>query len=116
MANLDSEVAARPLMAALDGLAGEAADAAGLLRRLANANRLLLLCHMAEAGEMNVTDLCRAIGLGQAAVSQHLAMLREAGIVATRRESQAIYYRLADPKAVRLLGTLRDLYCPRKDD
>ena len=61
---------------------------------------------------MNVTELVGVVGLSQSALSQHLARLREDQLVATRREAQTIWYRLADPKAARLLGTLRDLYCP----
>jgi ArsR family transcriptional regulator, virulence genes transcriptional regulator len=93
-------------------LQARAAEAAALLRLLANENRLLLLCHMAGSGEITVGELTTAIGLSQSAVSQHLAMLREAGLVATRREAQSIHYRLADPKAAHLLQVLRDLYCP----
>lgn len=89
-----------------------AAEAARLLRLLANERRLLLLCHLVGAGEMTVSALASAVGLSQPALSQHLAMLREDGLVATRKASQAVFYRLADPKAARLLEVLRDLYCP----
>lgn len=89
-----------------------AAEAARLLRLLANERRLLLLCHLVGAGEMTVSALASSVGLSQPALSQHLAMLREDGLVATRKASQAVFYRLADPKAARLLEVLRDLYCP----
>ena len=52
-------------------------------------------------------------GLSQSALSQHLAKLREEGLVATRRESQVIFYRLDDPRAARLLGILHEIYCKR---
>ncbi len=90
----------------------KAAEAARLLRLLANENRLLLLCHLVAEGEMAVGALAGAIGLSQPALSQHLAMLREEGLVATRREAQTVFYRLADPKAASVLALLRDLYCP----
>jgi DNA-binding transcriptional ArsR family regulator len=96
----------------LAALQAQAAEAARMLRLLANENRLLLLCHLAGEGEMTVGRLAEAIGLSQPALSQHLARLREDGLVATRREAQAVFYRLADPKAARLLAVLRDLYCP----
>ena len=102
-----------------DGLAllqARAAEAAALLRLLANENRLLLLCHLAGRGELPVGELTAAIGVSQSAVSQHLAMLREAGLVATRREAQSIHYRLADPRAAHLLQVLRDLYCPEEGE
>ena len=89
-----------------------AAEAARLLRLLANEKRLLVLCHLVGAGEMKVGDLADSVGLSQSALSQHLAKMREDGLVATRREAQTIYYRLAEPKAARLLEVLRDLYCP----
>ena len=102
-------VAAAPDLAALEE---KAAEAARLLRLLANERRLLVLCHLAGAGEMTVGALAEMVGLSQPALSQHLARLREDGLVATRKEAQAVFYRLADPKAARLLEVLRDLYCP----
>jgi DNA-binding transcriptional ArsR family regulator len=95
----------------LAALEAKAAEAARLLRLLANERRLLVLCHLA-AGEMTVGALAKAVGLSQPALSQHLARLREDGLVATRKVSQTVFYRLADPKAARLLDVLRDIYCP----
>lgn len=96
----------------LGALREKAAEAARLLRLLANENRLLLLCHLVAEGEMAVGALAEAVGLSQPALSQHLAMLREDGLVATRKEAQAVFYSLADLKAARVLALLRDLYCP----
>ena len=96
----------------LAALEEKAAEAARLLRLLANERRLLMLCHLVGEGEMTVGALAEAVGLSQPALSQHLARLREEGLVATRKASQAVFYRLADPKAARLLEVLRDLYCP----
>ena len=93
-------------------LEAKAAEAARMLRLLANENRLLMLCHLVTAGEMTVGALADAVGLSQSALSQHLARMREEGLVATRRASQTVHYRLADPKAARILALLRDLYCP----
>jgi DNA-binding transcriptional ArsR family regulator len=90
----------------------KAAEAARLLRLLANERRLLLLCHLAGAGELSVSAMAGMVGLSQPALSQHLARLREDGLVATRKSAQAVFYRLADPKAARLLEVLRELYCP----
>jgi DNA-binding transcriptional ArsR family regulator len=99
-------------LADLAQLEASAAEAARMLRLLANEKRLMMLCQLVSAGEMNVGSLAEAVGLSQSALSQHLARLREDGLVATRREAQTIYYRLADAKAARLLELLRDLYCP----
>ncbi len=88
-----------------------AGRAAQLLRLLANERRLMVLCQLVE-GELSVGALQDRIGLSQSALSQHLALLREDGVVATRRDGQTIYYRVADPAALRLLETLADLFCP----
>lgn len=88
-----------------------AGRAATLLRLLGNERRLMVLCQLAN-GELSVSELQSRVGLSQSALSQHLALLREEGIVATRRESQAIYYRIADPAAMRVIETLAELFCP----
>lgn len=93
-------------------LQDKAADAARLLRLLANEKRLLILCLLIARGEMDVTSLAEAVELSQSALSQHLAKLREDGLVAFRRESQTLYYRLEDPRAARVLATLKDIFCP----
>ncbi|HEY6024573.1 MAG TPA: metalloregulator ArsR/SmtB family transcription factor [Pseudolabrys sp.] len=90
----------------------KASEAAGLLKLLANENRLLILCRLAVAGEISVGDLADAVDLSQSALSQHLAKMREDGLVATRREAQTVFYRIADPNAARLLALLKSIYCP----
>lgn len=96
-------------------LEAKATEAARLLRLLANENRLLLLCMLAAEGELTVGELADALGLSQPALSQHLARLREDGLVAARRNAQSMHYRIADPRAARVLALLRDLYCPPSD-
>ena len=93
-------------------LEDKAADAARLLRLLANEKRLLILCLLVAHGEKDVSSLAEAVELSQSALSQHLAKLREDDLVAFRRESQTLYYRLADPRAARVLATLKDIFCP----
>lgn len=90
----------------------EAVKAAGLLRAMSNEQRLLILCYLAEEGELSVGQLCDRLELSQSALSQHLAKLREEGTVATRKEAQSVFYRLRDPKAGQLLSLLHDLFCP----
>jgi len=92
--------------------AEQAAQAAALLRMLSNESRLLVLCHLAESGELPVGALVERIGLSQSALSQHLAKLREEGLVATRKEAQTVYYRICDPRARRILVLLHDIFCP----
>ncbi|MCF4126791.1 ArsR/SmtB family transcription factor [Methylobacterium sp. SyP6R] len=96
----------------LTRLQDKAAEAAHLLRLLANEKRLLILCLLIARGEMDVTSLAKEVALSQSALSQHLARLREDGLVAFRRESQTLYYRLEDPRAARVLATLKDIFCP----
>jgi DNA-binding transcriptional ArsR family regulator len=93
-------------------LAAKAAEAAGFLKLLANENRLLILCRLALARELSVNDLAEAVGLSQSALSQHLAKMRDEGLLATRREAQTVFYRIADPNASRLLALLKNIYCP----
>lgn len=90
----------------------QAGEAVGLLKALASEPRLLVLCHLVEEGETSVGDLAARVGLGQSALSQHLARLREEGLVATRKAAQAVFYRVCDPKAEQLLMLLHDLFCP----
>ena len=89
----------------------KAADASALLKLLANENRLLILCRLALNGEMPVGDLSAALKLSQSALSQHLAKMREENLLATRREAQTVFYRIADPNVERLLALLKTIYC-----
>jgi DNA-binding transcriptional ArsR family regulator len=88
-----------------------AGEAARLLRTLANERRLMILCQLAD-GERSVGELQPLVGLSQSALSQHLAVLREDGVVATRREGQTIWYRIVDPAAVKVVTTLAEIFCP----
>lgn len=89
-----------------------AADAARLLRALGNERRLMILCQLADR-ELSVGELQLLVGLSQSALSQHLAVLREESVVATRRDGQFIWYRIADPAAVRVVATLAEIFCPQ---
>ena len=90
-----------------------AGKAASLMRTLGNEKRLMILCQLG-AGELAAGALQEPLGLSQSALSQHLAVLREAGVVATRREAQTIYYRIADPAAVKVIETLAAIFRPVK--
>ena len=88
----------------------KAGAAETLLKAVANRHRLMILCEL-NNGERSVTALQKAIGLSQSALSQHLAKLREARLVKTRRESQSIHYSLADTGVSKVIGVLHDVYC-----
>lgn len=89
-----------------------AVRAAAFLRAVGNEHRLLVLCLLIEHTEMSVGQLHRYIDLSQSALSQHLAKMRDEGLVAHRRESQMLYYRIADPHVEKLIATLKAIYCP----
>ena len=89
----------------------KAAAVADVLRALANERRLMILCRLVEWGEANVGTLAEAVDLSQSALSQHLAKMREEGIVAFRREAQTLWYRIADPRIEELIAPLHNLYC-----
>jgi DNA-binding transcriptional ArsR family regulator len=103
-------------LADLDAMVCCAQEAARLLKLLANEKRLVILCVLATSGEMPVGALADAVNLSQSALSQHLAKLRRDGLVRFRREAQALHYRLADPRAVRMLVVLREIFCPSMGD
>ncbi len=97
--------------AQIDLLSESAGKAAAMLRLLGNERRLMILCLLAD-GEMSVGSLLPQVDLSQSALSQHLAKMREEGLLATRREGQSIFYRIGDPAALKLIGTLADIFCP----
>jgi len=91
--------------------AAKAARVADLLKAIGNQRRLMVLCQLVERGEMTVGALADAVNLSQSALSQHLARMREDGLVAFRRERQTLWYRIADARVEALLATLYQLYC-----
>lgn len=96
----------------IEALHAKVAEAARLLKALSNERRLLVLCHLTTCPEITVGELARRVGLSQSALSQHLAILRQDGLVATRRDGTAIHYRIADTRVEALLQLLHSLYCP----
>jgi ArsR family transcriptional regulator, virulence genes transcriptional regulator len=93
------------------GIEKAAAEVAGVLRAIANERRLMILCKLVEWGEGSVNALAETVGLSQSALSQHLAKMREEGLVTYRRDSQTLWYRIADPRIEDVLATLHKLYC-----
>ena len=95
----------------LRSLEQRAAKVAALLGALANERRLMILCRLVEWGEANVGSLAEAVGVSQSALSQHLARMRQEGLVAFRRDAQTLWYRIADPRVEELFATLHRLFC-----
>jgi len=92
----------------LTELKSNAGMMAGRLKLMSHPERLLMLCRMDE-GETSVTELVELTGLSQSAVSQHLALLRDEGVVGTRGEAQTRYYSLRDPQVRAIIHALCDI-------
>lgn len=91
-------------------LTRRSADVAGMLKVMANSHRLCILCEL-NGGERSVSALEEIVGVSQSALSQHLAKLRESGVVTTRRDGQTIYYSLSDARVETLMSVLYELFC-----
>lgn len=94
----------------IGALRESATTACSLLKVLANEDRLLILCQLVQ-GEKNVGELEKLVGITQPSLSQQLSILREEGMVDTRREGKYIFYRIANFEAIQLMQTLSKLYC-----
>lgn len=91
-------------------LSQNAEQAERFLKLLANKNRLMILCALLEK-ELCVSDLNEQVQLTQSALSQHLSHLRNANMVATRRQSQTIFYRIENPDVKAILNELYQIFC-----
>ena len=87
-----------------------AADAAGLMKALGNEQRLLILCSLLEK-PLAVGEINQHVDLSQSALSQHLALLRAAGLVETRREAQSIFYSRPTGPVTQVKALLQQIYC-----
>lgn len=94
----------------LEDMTQSARKATGMLKALAHEGRLMILCFLAT-GEKSVSELEQLLQSRQAAVSQQLTRLRLEGLVDYRREGKAIFYRISDDRAERMLQLLYEMYC-----
>ncbi|REL27208.1 ArsR family transcriptional regulator [Thalassotalea euphylliae] len=88
--------------------------ASDYLKRLSHPTRLLVLCTLIES-EKTVGELTQIADISQSALSQHLAVLREHQLVKTRRESQTIFYSLADENSIKIIDVLHQIFCPTNE-
>jgi DNA-binding transcriptional ArsR family regulator len=88
----------------------QADEVADVLALLGNGKRLAILCHISQQ-ELTVGAIAEKVDLSQSALSQHLAKLRNSGLVRTRRERQMIYYSCLDGPIPALLGALDEILC-----
>lgn len=96
----------------LEQLQASAAQAAALLKAMSNPNRLLILCMLCGAPGTSTGELARATGLSASATSQHLARMRDEGLIDSTRDAQRILYAIKNDAVNQLIGTLKTLYCP----
>ena len=96
----------------LEALRRSADSACRLMKVLSNPDRLLLLCQLAQ-NERNVSELESLTGIRQPTLSQQLGVLRDEGLVATRREGKYVYYQMASFEVSQVMKTLSSLYCGR---
>ncbi|EKS71668.1 MULTISPECIES: ArsR/SmtB family transcription factor [Caballeronia] len=90
-----------------------AENACALLKVLANPDRLLLMCQLSQ-GELSVGEVEQLLGIRQPTLSQQLGVLRESGLVNTRREGKNIFYSVASPQALAVMAVLYEQFCPQQ--
>ncbi len=84
--------------------------AARALKAMAHPLRLKILCVLGP-DEMSVHDIVKAVGTSQSNVSQHLAILRDKGVLRTRKDANRVFYRVGDERTLRLIGMMREVFC-----
>lgn len=94
----------------IDILRSSADEASRLMKALSNPTRLLLMCQLAQ-GEKRVGELEELVGILQPTLSQQLGVLRDEGLVSTRRESKNIYYQIDSPQALAVMAVLYEQFC-----
>ena len=95
----------------LEQMEAAAQHASAVMKTLGHTDRLMILCNLAE-GERAVGELAAELNISQSSLSQHLARMRAEGLVATRRESQTIYYSLGDGEIREVIQALYKIFCP----
>lgn len=80
------------------------------LKAMSHPLRLKILCTLGDR-EVSVQDIVEHVGTSQSNISQHLAILRDKGILASRKDANRVYYRVGDPRTLRLIGMMRDVFC-----
>ncbi|MCK9507878.1 MAG: metalloregulator ArsR/SmtB family transcription factor [Pigmentiphaga sp.] len=86
--------------------------AAALLKTIGNEHRLLVLCVLIQHEELSVNALQDFVPLSQSALSQHLAKMRQEGLITYRREAQTLYYRILNEDVKTVISTLKTIFCP----
>lgn len=93
------------------GLHDEEIDRASRsLKAISHPLRLKILCTLGDT-EVSVQDLVDAVGTSQSNISQHLAIMRDKGILVTRKEANRVFYRVEDVRILRLITMMREVFC-----
>jgi ArsR family transcriptional regulator len=85
-------------------------QAAQAIKAIAHPLRLKILCVLGDR-EISVQDIVEQVGTSQSNISQHLAILRAKGVLATRKDANRVYYRIGDLRTLKLVGMMRDVFC-----
>lgn len=80
------------------------------MKAIAHPLRLKILCTLGNE-EISVQDIVEQVGTSQSNISQHLAILRDKGILTARKDANRVYYRVGDQRTLRLIGMMRDVFC-----
>jgi len=80
------------------------------MKSIAHPLRLKILCVLA-GNELSVQEIVDSVGTSQSNISQHLAILRDKGVLSTRKDANRVFYRIGDPRTLKLVGMMRDVFC-----
>ena len=80
------------------------------MKAIAHPLRLKVLCVLAGS-ELSVQEIVDYVGTSQSNISQHLAILRDKGVLATRKDANRVFYRIGDPRTLKLVSMMRDVFC-----
>lgn len=85
-------------------------EASRAMKAMSHPLRLRIVCILADQ-EVSVQDIVDQVGTSQSNISQHLAMMREKGVLRTRKDANRVYYRLADVRMLEVIARVRDVFC-----
>lgn len=85
------------------------------LKAMSHPLRLKILCTLG-ADEISVQDIVESVGTSQSNISQHLAILRDKGILSARKDANRVYYKVGDTRTLRLIGMMREVFCSADED
>jgi DNA-binding transcriptional ArsR family regulator len=85
-------------------------QAARAVKAIAHPLRLKILCILGDQ-EISVQDIVEQVGTSQSNISQHLSILRDKGVLATRKDANRVFYRIGDLRTLKLIGMMRDVFC-----